>query len=63
MIFEIDEEEQQKIEKWLREIRIEDMNFPILTYSFSPFGGIGIVVKVREHLTNKELDLTDENKW
>ena len=63
MIFEIDEEEQQKIEKWLREIRIEDMNFPMLEYYFRPFAGVGIEVKVRERLTNKELDLTDESKW
>lgn len=63
MIFEIDEEEQQKIEKWLSEIRVEDMNFPKLTYSFRPFDGIGMEVKVKEHITNKELDLTDERKW
>lgn len=63
MIFEIDEEEQQKIEKWLKEIRIEDMNFPVLTYSFRPIGNIGMEVIVRERLTHKELDLADESKW
>jgi len=38
------------------------MNFPVLTYSSRQFGNIGIEIKVREHITNKELDLTD-SKW
>ena len=63
MIFEIDEEEKQKIEEWLREIRVEDMNFPELTYSFSPIGNFGMTVKVKERITNKGLDLTDSSKW
>lgn len=63
MIFEIDKEEQQKIEKWLKEIRVEDMYFPMLSYHFRPFGNIGIEVKVKEHITGKELDLTDIDKW
>ncbi len=63
MIFEIDEEEQQKIEKWLSEIRVENMHFPRLTYSFRPFDGIGMEVKVKEHITNEELYLIDESKW
>jgi len=58
MIFEIDEDEQQKIEEWLKEIRnqmnlanTEYMNFPALSYHFRPFGNIGIEVKVKEHVT------------
>lgn len=63
MIFEIDEEQQQKIEKWLSKIRIEDMNFPDLIYLFRPMSGIGLIVTVKERITNKELDLTDVSKW
>lgn len=70
MIFEIDKEEQQKIDEWLREIRdqmdlanTEYMNFPALSYHFRPLGNIGIEVIVREHVTGKELDLTNIDKW
>lgn len=37
--------------------------YPRLTYSFTPLDGIGIIVNVREHITDKELDLTNESKW
>lgn len=61
--FEIDEEEEKKIDEWLREIRIEDMCFPVLSYHFRSLGNIGMEIKVIEHITGKELDLTDESKW
>lgn len=62
MIFEIGEEEEKKIKKWLNEIRVEDINFPRLMYMFSP-GDIGMTAIVKELITNKELDVTDLSKW
>lgn len=68
MTLEIDSEEQLRIEKWLHEILgngkdIDTMEFPILKYTFSAYGGLGYTFKVNELITKKELDLTDINKF
>ncbi len=62
MIFEIGEEEEKKIKKWLNEIRVEDIDFPRLMYMFIP-GNIGTTAIVKELITDKELDVTDVSKW
>lgn len=65
---EIGKEDQQKINKWLNEILgngegIDTMYFPQLTYTFDVRGNIGSFFNVKEGITNKELDLTDIDKW
>ncbi len=68
IIIEIGKEDQQKINNWLNDILgngegIDTMHFPQLTYILDVSGDIGPIFIVKEHITNKMLDLTDIEKW
>ncbi len=63
MLFNMDDDEKGKLNKWLEEIRIEDMNFPQLRYIYETPGDIGYSFIVKELITGKELDLTDIDKF
>lgn len=63
MLFNLDNDEKEKLNKWIKEIRIEDMYFPKLRYIYEVTGGIGYSFIVKELITGKELDLTDIDKF
>jgi len=62
MIFNMDNDEK-KLNKWIKEIRIEDIYFPKLRYIYEVADGIGYSFIVKELITGKELDLTNIDKF
>ncbi len=63
MRFNMDNDEKEKLNKWIKEIRIEDMYFPTLRYIYESTGSFGYSFVVKELTTGKELDLTDIDKF
>jgi len=63
MLFNMDCDEKEKLNKWIEEIRIEDMYFPQLRYIYEIQGDIGYSFIIKELITGKELDLTDIDKF
>lgn len=66
--FWLDQSEREKLAVWMedQERRIEGMPQGAIggayTYSFTPTS-IGMVIKVKNALTNEEIDVTDYDNW
>jgi len=63
MLFNMDDDEKEKLNKWIEEIRIEDMYFPQLRYIYETPGDLIYSFIVKELITGKELNLTDIDKF
>ena len=76
MKFELSQDEMNKINNWVKEIHQDIIKTSdkdslkiftsaiggYITYSFTPTN-IGLVTKIKEELSGKELDLTDYESW
>ncbi len=62
MEFEIDKEQIIKLREWQDKIKDVFGEYGSYDYIFTP-SGIGDAIKVRSHLSNTILDLTDVSKW
>jgi hypothetical protein len=62
MKFEIDENQIIKLRKWQESIKEVFGEYGNYDYIFTPTG-IGDSVKVKSHLSNTIIDLTDVSKW
>lgn len=62
MEFKLTSEQSTKLIEWKEKIYELFGEYGIYDYIFTPLG-IGSIIKVRSHLTNTILDLTDETAW
>jgi hypothetical protein len=62
MKFEIYPDQIKKLDEWKKKIKDLYGEYGHYSYTFSPTG-IGNGVKVKSHLSNLELDLTDVDTW
>ena len=62
MIFELNEEQCKNLKKWQNKIKSEFGCYGSYDYIFTPTS-IGYSVKIRSHITNVYLDLTDVASW
>ena len=62
MVFELDKEQEEKLEEWKKAIKLIYDEFGLYEYKFTP-NGIGVSIKVYSLLAKTEIDLTDVNKW
>jgi len=63
--FELDEDEQKKLNKWFKKKDSKKYSGAIggrYTYSFTPTS-LGVCVRVRDDLDKDEIDLTDYLSW
>jgi hypothetical protein len=62
--FELDEDEQKKLDKWLakKDKRYSGAIGGRYTYSFTPTS-LGVITKVTDSLDKDEVDLTDYLSW
>lgn len=64
--FELTEDEEKKVDKWIKKQKKKDNSSFTLgerwTYSFTPTG-IGIIKKVIDNKLGEELDITDYDWW
>ena len=66
LVFELTPEQHKRVGKWYRKNNKTSKYIGAiggsLTYSFTPTS-IGVVKKVYDSLTDKELDITDYDLW
>lgn len=64
MIFSLNKKQWEKLEKWSKSIEKQYTGAigGRFTYTFHPTT-LGMVVKVIDEVTKKEIDLTDYNDW
>ena len=62
MNFCLNENELRRLHEWQEKIKDIFGEYGGYDYTFTPTG-IGDVIKVRSHLTNTVLDLTDVGSW
>lgn len=62
MDFKLTSEQTAKLTEWKEKIYELYGEFGTYDYIFTPLG-VGVMIKVRSHLTNTILDLTDETAW
>jgi hypothetical protein len=62
MKFEVDKDQLVKLKKWQESIKEVFGEYGNYDYIFTPTG-IGDGIKVRSHLSNTIIDLTDVSKW
>lgn len=62
MEFNLTSEQVSKLKEWQEKIKDLFGEYGTYDYIFTPLG-IGSIVKVRSHLTNTILELTDETTW
>lgn len=60
--FELTEDQEKKLNEWQNKIKGVFGEYGHYDYIFTPYG-IGMGVKVKSHLSNTELDLTDVEHW
>lgn len=60
--FILDKKQLEKLNKWKESIKKKHREYGLYDYIFTPTG-IGVSVKVKSHLTNEILCLTEVNKW
>jgi hypothetical protein len=60
--FKLDEDQEKRLKEWKDKIKELFGEYGHYDYVFTPYG-MGTRVKVVSHLTNKELDLSDVDKW
>jgi hypothetical protein len=62
MKFELDKEQQLKLEVWQKKIKDLCGEYGLYDFIFTPYG-IGTGLKVFSHLIKRELDLTNVENW
>ncbi len=62
MDFKLTSEQTAKLTEWKEKICDLFGEYGTYDYIFTPLG-VGVMIKVRSHLTNTILDLTDEENW
>ncbi len=62
MKFELNESQAEKLKEWQNKIKDLFGEYGHYDYIFTPTG-IGSAVRVFSHLTKKELDLSEVEKW
>jgi hypothetical protein len=62
MEFKLNESQLAALKKWQVKIKKKHGEYGLFTYSFTP-SGIGDTVRVKSHLTEKTLDLSEVEKW
>lgn len=62
MKFELNEKQKAELKIWQDKIKDLFGEYGLYDFIFTP-NGIGDGVRVRSHLTNTELDLTDIDSW
>lgn len=66
MTFELDEKQSRKVTRWQNTLLKDEANCGAIggrfTYSITPTG-LGLIVKVIDNVTKKELDVTDYENW
>lgn len=60
--FKLDEDQEKRLKEWQDKIKDLFGEYGHYDYVFTPYG-MGTGVKVVSHLTKKELDLSDVDKW
>lgn len=65
-MFSLDKDQLDKLNEWQKTVIEKAKDITAIggrfTYSFTPTG-IGEVVKVKDWITNEEIDLTDYDSW
>jgi DNA primase len=59
---ELSDEQQSKFDEWAKKIKDLFGEYGLMTWSVTSYG-MGSSIKVYNHLTKLELDLTDEDSW
>jgi hypothetical protein len=54
--------QQKRYDEWIAKIKDLYGEYGLMTWSVTPFG-MGDSIKVYNHLTKLELDLTDTDSW
>lgn len=62
MKFELDEYQEIKLKAWQDKIKKKYGQYGQYDFIFTP-SGVGTSIKVVSHLSKKEIDLTDIDKW
>ena len=62
MDFKLNEKQEAELKTWQDKIKELFGEYGIYDYIFTPFG-MGTGIKVKSHLTNTELDLSNEDDW
>jgi len=61
-VFNLNESQISKLEKWQSKIKKKFGNYGEFTYSFTPTG-IGDIVKVYSNLLDETIDLSEYENW
>ena len=62
IFFKLDDKQEKTLKEWRSKIKKKYGEYGHYDYVFTPFG-IGTGVKVRSHLSNKEIDLSNVEEW